>query len=811
MARALRLWLRRFGGQKGLIGFLLVSLGVSVGAAAVALSLNSAVLWRALPFPQPERLVSLKPRDAEGQARWLSWPEFSALSGRSATPFQSVAGYTAADFGALSEPGLPPEALAGTLASAELFAVLGIEPALGRLPDADAYLTGSERVVLISHELWQRRYRGAEGIVGRVIHLAGPEYLEGADGAYRVIGVLPQRAWLFWKRYDLVLPLRAGQARMNNPNRGLVERVVARLSEGTTLEAARARGDSLLARANSAGATSPVSAIAIEPLQDALFADLRPKLVTLLSIAGVVFLLAAVNVVIAVTVQALQRRRETAICMAIGASGWRVLSEAVRDNAITVMAGAMLGTWLATVLTWIVIDHAPGGWLARVPGEASAFHLDGRVGALLAIGNGVLIALSGAAAYASVRRSSPWILIGSVMGGESKRSSRWRSGLVAAEIALCAAVVITATVLLLQLRALGSVDLGVETDRTTVVWLNLSPSKYGDQPSRTTYYDRLLADVGRLPGVLALGGVDLPFHQGWQTARVRRDAPDAIAVSSLSRSATPGYRLAGGLDLLDGRWIEDSDRQGSPAVAVVSEALARELWPGQRATGQLVYTDDGAPSRAPIPLTVVGVVSDTRRAPHLAPDRTLFRPVSQAAPPWLYLVVRSASSPPDLVMAIGTAVWRIDSDQVIDGPWAMSTWVEERTADVRFVVLLTTILAGLCALLAAAGLYGLTAFWVTQSAQDLGVRRAVGAGDRQILGWFTRRWAAVVVPGLLCGLLLQVAANGLVVAGIEGLQPPSWPQLAIGLVLIGACAVSAAVPPLLRALNTDATSLMRRT
>ena len=811
MARALTVWLRRFGRQKGLIGFLLVSLGVSVGAAAVALSLNSAVLWRALPFPQPERLVSLKPRDAEGQARWLSWPEFSALSASPPAPFQSVAGYTAADFGALSEPRLPPEPLAGTLASAGLFAMLGIVPELGQLPAADAYLPGSERVVLISHELWQRRYLGAEGIVGRVVHLAGPEYLEGADGAYRVIGVLPARTWLFWKQFDLVLPLKADQARMSNPNRGLVERVVARLSEGTTAGAARAQGGSLLTRANSAGATLPVAAIRVEPLQDALFTDLRPKLMTLLIIAGVVFLLAAVNVVIAVMVQSIQRRRETAVCIAIGASGWRVFADAVRDNAITVTAGAILGAGLATVLTRVVIDHAPDGWLARVPGQASAFQFDGRVGALLVIASVMLIGLSGAAAYASVRRLSPWMLIGSALGGESRWSSRWRSALVAGEIALCAAVVITATVLVLQLRALGAVDLGVETERSTVVWLNLNPSKYSDQPARTTYYDRLLADVGRLPGVEAIGGVDLPFHEEWQAARVHRDAPGTSTVGALSRAATPGYRLASGLELLDGRWIEDSDHDGTAVVAVVSDALARELWPGRRAVGQLIYSDSGATSSRPIPMTVVGVVSDTRRAPHLAPDRTLFRPVSQVAPPWLYLVVRSAASPPDLITAIGTAVWRIDPDQMIDGPWTMAEWVDERTADIRFVVLLTAILAGLCALLAAAGLYGLTAFWVEHSAQELGVRRAIGAADTQILGWFARRWAAVVVPGLICGLLLQAAANRLVVAGIEGLQAPSWLQIAIGLVLIGACSVGAAVEPLRRALNTDATSLMRRT
>lgn len=811
MPRALTLWLRRFAQQKGLIGFLLVSLGVSVGAAAVALSLNSAVLWRALPFPDPERLVSLRPRNAEGQARWLSWPEFSALAGIPASPFQSVAGYTAADFGALSEPGLPPEALAGTLASAELFAMLGIEPALGRLPDAASYLPGGERVALISHELWQRRYRGDGGIVGRVINLAGPEYLEGADGGYRVIGVLPERAWLFWKRFDLVLPLRAGQARMNNPNRGLVERVVARLGDGTTLPAARGVGGSLVARANSAGATAPVSAIAIEPLQDALFTDLRPKLITLLSVALVLFLLAAINVVIAVTVQALQRRKETAIRVAIGASGWRVFADAVRDNAITVTAGAMLGAWLAAMLTRVVIDQAPEGWLARVPGQAGAFYFDGRVGVLLVTASVALIALAGAAAYTSVRRLSPWMLIGSAIAGESRRSSRWRSGVVAGEIAVCAAVVITAAVLLLQLRTLGAVDLGVATDRVTAVWLNLSASKYGDQGSRTTYYDRLLADIGRLPRVEAVGGVDLPFQQGWQTARVRRDTPDAIAVSSLSRAATAGYLAAGGLDILDGRWIEESDREGSTAVAVVSEALARELWPGQRAVGQLMSADSGAPSRGPTSLTVVGVVTDTRRAPHLAPDRTLFRPVAQAAPPWLYLVVRSSWSPPELMAAVGAVVWRIDPDQVIDGPWPMREWVSERTEDIRFVVVLTTILAGLCALLAVAGLYGLTAFWVTHSTQDLGVRRAVGAGDTQILGWFARRWAAVVIPGLLCGLLLQQAASRLLIAAIEGLQPPSWPQIAIGLVLIGACVVAAAAAPLRRALNTDAMALMRRT
>ena len=231
MGHALRWWIRQASSQAALTAFLVLSLAVSLGGGAFALSLNSAVLWRSLPFENARELVAIEAKDTDGQRRWLSWRELESITTSRIEPFESVAGFTAADFNALSEPGLPPEPLSATVVSSGFFRTFGVRVALGRLPDLDAYGASRDRVVLLTHEFWQRRYRGTADIVGRSVRLSRPEYLGGGDEAYRVIGVLASDTWLFWKDFDVVLPMQAELARVSDASLGLFERTVGRTND----------------------------------------------------------------------------------------------------------------------------------------------------------------------------------------------------------------------------------------------------------------------------------------------------------------------------------------------------------------------------------------------------------------------------------------------------------------------------------------------------------------------------------------------------------------------------------------------------
>jgi len=206
------------------------------------------------------------------------------------------------------------------------------------------------------------------------------------------------------------------------------------------------------------------------------------------------------------------------------------------------------------------------------------------------------------------------------------------------------------------------------------------------------------------------------------TGRRRWSAPASSApITALDRAATSTYLDASGITLLDGRWLEAQDRSGAPPVAVVSRSLAQALWPNQRAVGETLQLDA---SKSEKPATVVGVVSDIRHAPQAPPARIVYRPVPQSAPSWLYFLARIRANA-DVLNEIQSAVWRVDPDQPVDGPWAIQKWIDDTTSHVRFLANLTAMLAGIGIVLAAAGLHALTVYWVQTSRRELGIRRAL--------------------------------------------------------------------------------------
>jgi ABC-type antimicrobial peptide transport system permease subunit len=360
----------------------------------------------------------------------------------------------------------------------------------------------------------------------------------------------------------------------------------------------------------------------------------------------------------------------------------------------------------------------------------------------------------------------------------------------------------------MQLTTLRGVAFGVDQTRTSAVWINLGSKALSEPAARVIYYDRILREAESLTGIEAVGGVSLPFNIGWDSVQVRDASPTSSRdVTALARTATPSYLLASGIRLLEGRWFADSDRANAPIVAVVSESLARARWPNQAAIGQQLTAVDssGASSVA----AVIGVVADTRHLPHLPPDRIVYRAVAQEPPPWLYLIVRSRPGVQDAVKQLNDAIWRVNPDQPIDGPWPVRESIERRTVHLRFLTLVSLVLGGVGLVLSAAGLYGLTSWSVTSSRRSIAVRRAIGASDQQIRSWFISQWAKIVIPGLTGGWILQSLWTSALVAAIQGLQPPTPAMVIVGLSIMAAAAACAAILPLRRAMGADSSTLMR--
>ena len=434
--------------------------------------------WRALPFLDARSLVKLEVRSAEGQPRWWSWPELQAVALDPPPSFDAVAGYTVGDVNIASEPGRPPQALLATMVTPEFFRVLGVGAAVGRPFTAGEHLSGSPRVALLGHELWQRRYGSDPGIVGRTIDLSTPEYLGEAGGGYLVIGVLAPETWLFWRRCDLVLPFRASPQLLSNPRERLVEHVVARLRPDATIASARIQAPSLLHRLTGTGGARPTDDVIVEPLRSALFRDLLPKLRLVLTIAMLVFALAGVNVVIAASSAAVEREKETALRLAIGAAPRRLALDAGWQVALTAVTASLLALAVSGWFIDGVLAHVPDSWLARVPGGADAVRIDRAAVTALVIGTFAFAATSAFWTYRRIHRIAVSPLLDTIQHPDSPRRQRWRGVLVGSEVALCAAVVLVATTLGLQLWELRRVDVGVRAERTFAMWINAGATKY---------------------------------------------------------------------------------------------------------------------------------------------------------------------------------------------------------------------------------------------------------------------------------------------------------------------------------------------
>jgi predicted permease len=801
-----KLWVRRGLQHPGRTAFLVLSLSVSLAGAVAAISLNSAVSWRRLPFSNADSLVKLEARNAEGQPRWWSWLELQAVAVHPPPSFQAVAGYTVADVNIASEPGRPPQPLLATMISPEFFRVLGVGVSVGRPFSAMEHLPGGPRVVLLSHELWQRRYGSDPEIVGRTINLSTPEYLGEPGGGHVVIGVLASDTWLFWRRADLVLPFRASAALLSNPRERLIEHVIGRLAPETTIASARIHEPSLITSIRDAGGTRGADVVIVEELQSALFRDLQPRLRLVMIVAVLVLVLAGVNVIIAASSAALERQRETALRLAIGAAPRRLALHAGWQLGLTAFAASLLALAVSGSFISVVLLFVPDSWLARVPDGAEAVRVDGAALTALAIVTCALATTAALWAYRSVRRMAVSPLLDAIQHSDAPRRQGWRAVLVGSEVALCAAVVLVATTLGVQLWELRNVDMGIRADRTAAIWINASATTYGDSARRLAYFDRLSDVMSRVSGVEAVGAIDLTFQFTWQTTTVRSGGNRASApITTLDRAATSTYLDASGVTLLDGRWFEPQDRSGAASVVVLSRSLADALWPHQRAVGYTLQLDASKSER---PVTVIGVVSDIRPAPQAAPSRIVYHSVGQKAPSWLYFVVRTRGNA-DVLNELRSAVWRVDPDQPVDGPWAIQEWIDDTTSYVRFLASLMGMLAGIGIALAAAGVHALTVYWVETSRRELGIRRALGANHRQILVWFVSKWGAVVGPAVLAAVALQFAFLRATAAHVEGVEPASLEHVALGTIAVAVYAAAAAGAALLRALRADERVLLR--
>jgi predicted permease len=802
--RDARLAVRTLRRDVGFTAFALLVMGLGLGGTATVYSLASALMLRPLPLPDADRLVWVGNRSDDGLAVWniqvnhlrdlqVQSKAFAALTAYFAYSDSGTAGNAK-----LSGPS-GTERVSQIPVTQNFFAVLGVQPILGRTFTQAEVDGQAPAAVLITQGLWQRRFGLDPQIIGRSLVLDGQ--------AKTIVGVMPA-SFDFGSLFapGLNVELFTGFPLNDRTNRwGNVLGVVGRLKPGVTVEAAQAE---LVVLAQALERAHP-DRNGLRPLTVPLSAHvagrLRPALTLLLAAVAVVMLIVCANLANLQLARAASRRQEMAVRVALGAGRGRLVAQALTESLLLSGTGALLGLAIAVVgtraLTTLPFDLP---LLATVQVDLATLG----VLAALAILAGVAIGVAPMLHVPAVSPQDP--LRDGARGASDGRRAHWaRATLVVAEIAFACVLLVGAGLLVRSLASLLHVDLGFEPTRAVALRVDPTWPK-GGLPARVGYVDELLRLARATPGVEAAGLIDILPLDGTRSWGVfgrgqvyeRGHYPEGFV-----RMASDGVREAMGIRLVAGRDLTPDDGPDSEPVVIVNQTLARTLWPGQDPIGQFLVADRSQPNGR----RVVGVVGDVRhRAVEDAAGAELYLPLRQTQDyGGLHLVVRSSQAVSTLVPALRTALARFTADIGGSQPRVLETFVERAVSPRRFTALLLTGFALFALLLASIGVYAVVAYGVSRRRQEFGIRLALGASPADVqrgVLWDTLRLA---IAGLAVGLPAAWLVSRLIRDLLFGVTPAD-PATFVGMVaVLGAMAIAAGYLPARRASRLDPTRALR--
>jgi putative ABC transport system permease protein len=786
------------------LGFTVVAtltLGIGIGASTAVFSVVESVLLRQPAFAAPERLVMVWLDDHEhGFPRdEMSYPRFedtlrlsASLAGAAAFERQSFI---------LSGGGEEPEQLRGLAASARLFSVLGARAALGRTFAPGEDVPGGERVAVLGHGLWVRRFGADPAIVGRRLQINSQPYV--------VIGVMPPSFAFPDRQQELWVPL-APDAETRAGRNAIWLSVVARLRPGTTLAQATAELDALNRRLGEQyPATDRRAGTVLVTLRDQAAEPLRRGLLLLAAAVVGVLLVACANVAGLQLARAVAREREVAARLALGAGPGRLVRQLLAESLTLSALGGALGLLLAA---WGV-----RGLPALAPAELEPLahvRLDARA-ALFAL---AACAVAGVAAglYPAFRLVRHDLLAGlrQRTAGAAPGSHQLRQALVAAQLGLAVVLLTGASLLIHSLLRLESMDLGFRADHLLAARVSLPTARYPQGAARQRFFDSLEERLRADPRVQAVGSIEtlllgqLPNASGSFTI-AGRPADTAEVAEPLTRDAiTPGALRTLGLPLLHGRTFTAADGPGAPPVAIVNATMAKRFWPAGNAVGQRIAFGRRDGSQPWI--TIVGVVADSRRAaPGSRAWLESFLPEAQYPRRSLMVALRTRGDPLALAAAVRREVHRLDPGQPISWTSTVERLLADRLAPQRFNTTLLGLFAAAALLMAAVGLYGVMSYLVTLRTQEIGLRMAIGARRADVLRLVAGRAAALAAAGAAVGILAALALARWVAGLLYGVGPLDPVAFILAPLLLAAAAAAAAAVPAWRATRVDPMSALR--
>ncbi len=804
----LRYGLRVLASNAGFTIVAVLTLALGIGANTAIFSVINGVLLQPLPYRDPGRLMIMAEKTPEFDMMSVSYPNFVDWQ-RESRSFESLGAlrWTAYDL----TGGGTPERLNGKMVSSGFFSTLGITPILGRDFEAQEDHVGANRVTLISEGLWRRHIGASSDVIGKPLTLSGQ--------SYTVIGVIPADfrflgtadVYTLLGQWDDVL----GRSREAHP--GL--RAVGRLKPGVTLEQARAEMNNVAAQLAQAYPKSNANhSVAMRPLAQEIVGDVRPALLVLLGAVGFVLLIACANVANLLLARSTARRREMAIRAAIGASQGRMIRQLLTESTLLALAGGVLGLLLARWGTQAVVAATPGG-LPRmenigVDGWVLAFTL------AVSVATGVIFGLAPAL---QISRLDLHSTLQEGSRGSTGGHSRLRSALVVGEVAASLVLLIGAGLMLKTMWQLSRVSPGFTPRNLLTFSVGLSPANRATPDRIRASYRQLAESIQELPGVRAAGTADLVPLTGsddelpfWVSGRPRPNSQSEM-LWALNYNVSPGYVRAMDIPLLRGRFISDTDTQGSAPVIVIDEVMAKGLFPGQDPVGQSIRiaVPEGFAPGLDQPREIVGVVGHVK---HFGLDTDarskiqyqIYLPLMQLPDQVMPLVaggmaimVRTTVDPLSLLSAVRRKVSEVGDDQPVFDVRTREQIVSDSVAARRFSMLLLGVFAGLALVLAAVGIYGVISYTATQRTHEIGIRMALGAERSDVLRLVVGHGLRLLLIGVSAGLAAALGLTRLMSSMLYGVRPTDIATFADVSLLLAGVAILASYLPARRATRVD--------
>jgi len=803
-AQDARYALRQLARMPGFTAVAALTLAIGIGATTAIFSIVNAVVLRPLPYHEPERLVRVysSRRGADGStaaANFVRWRE-------RARSFSHLVPVEFRNFTLVTDD-RPAEQLTGARVSADFFPSLGTQLLLGRSFSKDEDEPGRANVVVLNERFWRSRFNADSSIVGRAVRLNGIEHV--------VIGVAPASADVMSSDASAWVPIAFTAEERADSRKGYLD-VFARLAPGVSMAQAQSEMSAIAKRLETELEENRETAVRLSSLTEVFVGTYKSRLLVLLGAVAFVLLIACVNVANLLLARGAARGKEIAIRAALGAGRGRMLRQLFTESVVLGGIGGAIGLglafWGVRLLKAAAPDEVPRLDQAGIDFTTLAFAIGATL--LSSIVFGIVPALR------TARPDLQGSLREGGRGSGAVARDRVRQLLVAAEVALSLILLVGAGLLIRSGILLQQVEPGFVTSRVFSAWVALPPAQYESVESVRQAYDRIITELRAVPGVESAAGVTVLPMTGLSASASfipegRGDDP-SNSVSFNFRIATPGVFRTLRIPIKQGRDFDDRDVVNAPCSIIVNEAAVRKAWPNESAMGKRIPGLRGPDGQRAM-CSVVGIVGDAHDdgLREAVRPQIYFASAQTPAALWnamqrsMFVIVRTTGEPGAMRKPLQAAVARVDPMLPLFNIRSMDERLSASLATSRFNTMLLTALGIIGLVLAAVGIYGVVAYFVTQRTGEIGLRMALGATPGRVVRLVVGQGMRPVVLGIVIGVALAVAASRLLASLVFGIGTTDPVTFALVPVVLGTVAFVASVVPARRATRVEPTRALQ--